>query len=99
MAFNLSNSAIADGTVLIKVTGFADLRVARCKALSASITRPPRLSVTNNSNTERSKQIEVEANTPCNSSVEKTVLAQSIRAATLSCWIATPLGLPVDPDV
>src|ERR1700754_4436346 len=68
----LSNSAIADGTVLINLTCARPSLVARCNELSTRITSPPQLSGAKSSNTDRSKQTEVEASTPDSSSVEKT---------------------------
>ena len=48
---------------------------------------------------ERSKQIEVDAKTPASCSVLKTECAQFTNATALAWAIATPLGLPVEPEV
>src|SRR6185503_11497071 len=76
-----NNSRIADGTVLIMVTSFAAGRFGKASALSARITIPPQLNGTNISNTDRSKQIEVDARTPASSSAVNTSLAQYTNAA------------------
>src|SRR6185369_2556691 len=98
-AFSRSSSAIADGTVLIRVTAAAALCVARCKASSATITEPPQLSGAKISNTDKSKQIEVASKTPDNSSFVKLCSAQCRKLTTLPCEIATPFGRPVEPEV
>ena len=95
----LNNSAMADGTVLIKVTSWRAGKPGNCRALSARITVPPQLNGTNNSNTDKSKQIDVDARTPANSSRVKILFAQWMKATVLRCSMATPFGLPVEPDV
>ncbi len=94
-----SSSAIAEGTVLIRVTAAARGGDASARASSPRITAPPQVSGTNSSNTERSKQIEVAANTPARSAGENVRWAQATRAAALRCSMATPLGRPVEPEV
>ena len=49
--------------------------------------------------TKLAKQMEVAARTPAKSSAEKTWRAQRTRVAALRCWIATPFGRPVEPEV
>src|SRR5579884_3969944 len=67
--------------------------------LSAKISLPPELRVTNTSNTLRSKQSEVENSTPSRSSGVKTDFAHWTKFTALRCSIATPFGRPVDPEV
>src|SRR5271166_170165 len=90
---------MADGTVLIIRTSRAARRVGNSRAFFAKIAFPPFASVTNSSNIERSKQMDVENNTPANSSAVKICLAHIANATALQCLIATPLGCPVDPEV
>ena len=66
---------MAEGTVLIRVTSSAAAKELSAKAFSARINFPPRLSGTNSSNTETSKEIEVDASTP-----EKSASAKICRA-------------------
>ncbi len=84
--------------MLISVTWAVGGRDGSPSALSTRITRPPVLSGTKSSKTERSKQMDVEASVPDNSSAVK-IRAQLIKLTVLRCSMATPLGLPVDPDV
>jgi hypothetical protein len=67
------------------VTAAADARLGNRNASATTITRPPELSGTKISKIERSKQIEVEASTPLNSSGENTPLAHAINATALLC--------------
>src|SRR6185503_4192630 len=94
-----TNSAIAEGTVLINVTCPAAGRARSCSAFSARMMVPPQLSGKNNSKTERSKQIEVAANTLGQVFAAKLLRAHSRKATALRCSMTTPLGRPVDPDV
>src|SRR5579862_1736474 len=94
-----TSSFITEGTVLIKVTSAAPGTPRRWRAFSTTITFPPQVKVANISNTERSKQIEVENRTPAISSAEKTECAQCTNAGGLRCEMATPLGWPVEPEV
>src|SRR5438093_9978932 len=71
-----TRAVIADGTVLINVTWSRAGKVGKAVAFSAKITVPPQVKGTKISKTERSKQIEVPANVPINSSGGKTVCAQ-----------------------
>jgi hypothetical protein len=68
-----TNSAIADGTVLMSRTSSRPARCGSSSAFSASTRCPPAQSGTNSSHTEMSKQMEVEASTPVSSSGGKTV--------------------------
>ena len=70
-----SNSAIAEGTVLIRVTSSFSGRLGRCSAFRATMTLPPALNVTNISNTDRSKQTDVENRTAASSCGVKTCFA------------------------
>ena len=111
MLFARSKAAIADGTVLMSVTSFAAGKVDKCNAFSARITLPPQLSGTNSSKTDKSKQMEVENRVPLNNPGRRLVFAaragvsgkkssaQSISVTGLRCSIATPFGLPVEPEV
>ena len=90
---------MADGTVFTRVICEAAGSAAKARAFCAKITFPPDVKGANSSNTERSKQMEVEANTPAISSGVKTVCAHDKNATALRCSIATPLGLPVEPEV
>ena len=94
-----TNSAMAEGTVLIKVTCQAAGSTGNWRAFSARMTVPPALSGTKSSKIERSKQIEVEKSTPASSCGEKIVLAQFTKVTGLWCSTATPFGLPVEPEV
>src|ERR1051325_5054151 len=94
-----ANSAIADGTVLMSVTSAADASAGSCSAFSAIITVPQQASGTNNSKTDRSKQIEVAASTPRNCSRVNVSSDQFKNVAVLACAMATPFGTPVDPEV
>src|ERR1700687_4645356 len=94
-----SSSAIAEGTVLIKLTAGGRGGDASARASSPRITVPPQASGTNSSNTERSKQIEVPAKTPARSAGGDVRGAQATRAAALRCSMATPFGRPVEPEV
>src|SRR5580765_8824895 len=58
-----NNSRIADGTVLIKVKWVVGDSSGKANAFSTSTAVPPLLRVANISNTDRSKQIEVDAST------------------------------------
>src|SRR5688500_16950070 len=71
-----TNSPITDGTVFTNRTASFPAHCGNASAFSARITCPPQLSGANISNTDRSKQIEVEANTPCNSSALNVSRAQ-----------------------
>jgi hypothetical protein len=73
--------------------------VGSCRAFSARITVPPTESGRKISNTDRSNPMEVEASTPANCSRVKTCAAHANSTVTLACWIATPFGRPVEPDV
>src|SRR5271165_1552338 len=95
----LIKAVMADGTVLISVTCSRAGSVGKATAFSAKMIVPPQDKGTKISNTERSKQIEVEASVPANSRGEKTDRAHSSNTTTLRCSIATPFGRPVDPDV
>src|SRR5215218_10245257 len=91
MARILVNSAIAEGTVLTRVTSPAGMSANR-RAFSTSTALPPEESGANISNTERSKQIEVEANTAERSAAGKVDTAQCRNVTGLACSMATPFG-------
>src|SRR5262249_32520335 len=97
--FVRTSSAIADGTVLISVDSFAAASVGNSRAFLAIRTSPPQARGPNSSYTDRSKHTEVDARTPVNSSTEKLRPTHSRNATALACSIATPFGLPVDPEV
>src|SRR6516162_2818298 len=63
------------------------------------MTLPPTLSGANISNTDRSKHMDVENKTPANSSDWNALRAQCTNVAALQCSMATPFGLPVEPEV
>lgn len=71
-----TSSAMADGTVLMSVTSFFAVSVGRYSAFSARMIFPPALHVTKISNTDKSKQIEVDSSTPASSCGVKTLFAQ-----------------------
>jgi hypothetical protein len=98
-AFIVTSSPIAEGTVLMSLTSAASRSAGSSSACPARMSLPPQLRGRKISKTERSKQIEVDARTPDNSSGEKTALAHSSRVAVLWCSMATPLGRPVEPEV
>ena len=62
--FSRNSSAMADGTVFTRVTCEGAGSAAKASAFCTKITFPPDVKGANSSNTERSKQMEVEANTP-----------------------------------
>src|SRR5262245_53379495 len=99
MAPAFTNSAMAEGTVLISDISAAGADVNNSSAFSTSRAAPPQHRGANNSKTERSKQIEVEANTVCNSSGLNTSRDQLSMATALLCSMHTPFGAPVDPEV
>ena len=90
---------MADGTVSINTTSPAAARSGSASAFSDSTSFPPSARVAKISNTDMSKQTEVEARTPAYSSGVYTERAQRTIATALRCWIATPFGTPVDPEV
>src|SRR3569833_1554065 len=94
-----SNSRIADGTVFTNVTSARAGSPGSASAFSARITVPPQLNGTNISNTDKSKQIDVDASTPASSSPLKTSRAQYTNATAFRRSSATPFGLPVEPEV
>src|SRR6185369_8383583 len=94
-----SSSRMADGTVLIRRTSLAWGSDGNSRAFFARIIFPPQLNVTKISKIDRSKQMEVAASTPENSSGEKTDRAQKIKFTACRCSIATPFGTPVEPEV
>src|ERR1051326_2885713 len=94
-----TSSAIADGTVFIRLSSSLQPPLPNRNASSASTTVPPTLNGRNNSNTDRSKQIEVEASTRFRSAPLNTACAHCSSATVLRCSIPTPFGRPVDPEV
>src|SRR5262249_26511617 len=97
------NFPMADGTVLISLTrllAFPSRRFSHhASTSSASTTVPPQLKVAHNSKMERSKQIEVAASTPPNSSSVNVLFAQAMNDAAF-LWVSiTPLGTPEEPEV
>ncbi len=94
-----SSSATAEGTVLTSVTSEAAGREASSSALAASSTVPPQERGAKSSKTDRSKQMEVAARVPASCSREKVRRDQSRKAVELAWEMATPLGLPVEPEV
>ena len=94
-----SNSDIADGTVLTSTTSPAASSSGSASAFSARTSFPPAPRVAKISKTDRSKQTEVDASRPSYSSGEYIVRAQRTIPTALRCWIATPFGTPVEPEV
>ncbi len=94
-----SSAAIAEGTVLIRVTAALAGRAGSARASATTTTVPPRASGRNSSKTERSKVIEVEARTPASSAGVNVSPAQRSSATALRWVIATPFGRPVEPEV
>src|SRR6266700_2449156 len=92
-------SCMIEGQVFTTFTCSRADMVARSSTLPGNITFPPQLKGTKISYTDRSKQIEVEANMPFNSSELNTSRAQYISAATLECRTPAPFGFPVEPEV
>ena len=99
IAFSFSSSAMAEGTVFTRVTSEAADNAATARAFSATITLAPQLNGANSSNIERSKHMEVEANTQALSAGGNTVCVHDKSATRLRCVIATPFGLPAEPEV
>src|SRR6478609_6503984 len=97
--FILINSRMAEGTVFTRVTSVAFVASASSSALPTTTIEPPQLRGAKISKTERSKQIEVEANTRNRSSGEKTSWDQRKNVTALPWLMATPLGFPVEPEV
>src|SRR3954453_20481241 len=97
-AFMAINSRMAEGTVLITFRSPAIPAGSTSSTLRTRTNLPPQPRGTKVSKMDTSKQTEVEASTPDNSSAENILRHQQIKATTLLCWIATPLGWPVDPE-
>src|SRR5215210_113992 len=93
-----SSSDRAEGTVLISSTSPAAGSSGRASGFSATINVPPQARVPKNSNTDRSKQTEVEKSTPPASS-GKFSADQLTKAARLRWVTPTALGRPVEPEV
>src|SRR5215470_5514761 len=91
-----SSSVTADGTVFSKVPQRAV--TGRSMLVSARIIDPPEHKGINNSNTDKSKQMDVDAITATKSSASNSCRAQDQRPTAL-CAKLIPLGRPVDPDV
>src|SRR5205809_6582791 len=87
-----TSSAMAEGTVLMSVTSEAADSTGNARAFSARMILPPQVNGANNSNTERSKQMEVEASTHVRISFVKSQCANSRNVAALKYTIAVPIG-------
>ncbi len=74
-------------------------RSGSASAFSASSSLPPADRVAKISNTDMSKQIEVETSSPAYSSAPNIWWHQRTIATALRCWMATPFGTPVEPEV
>ncbi|KRD35099.1 hypothetical protein ASE35_20500 [Lysobacter sp. Root916] len=85
-----------EGTVLISV-------IVSCAVTASTsgrrLTVAPHDSGTNNSNTARSKLVEVAKRVWLSSAAVKLACAQANKLSVLACSIATPLGVPVEPEV
>src|SRR5215467_12848466 len=97
--FILTNSHMAEGTVFTRVTPVAFAVSASSSALLTTTVEPPQLRGAKISNTERSKQIDVDANTRESSSGKNVSWHQCKNVTTLEWQMATPLGFPVEPEV
>ncbi len=71
----------------------------RASAFSARISFPPAASVAKISNTDMSKQTDVDASSPAYSAAENVACAQRTIDTAVRCSIATPFGTPVEPEV
>src|SRR6476469_4599024 len=91
-AFMRTSSAIADGTVLIRVTCLESSTDGRYSAFCTTMILPPTLSGTNISKIDKAKQTEVENRTPETSAGVNTVFAHSTNVTALRCSSATPFG-------
>jgi hypothetical protein len=94
-----TSSAMAEGTVSIRVTSSRAGSDGSSRALAARISVPPRASVTKISKTDMSKLIDVEPSTPVISASENTSRDQGTSREAVRCSMATPLGRPVEPEV
>src|SRR5262245_46668139 len=99
MPFILTNSRMAEGTVFTRVTPAAVAASASSSALLTTTVEQPQLRGAKISNTERSKQIDVDANTRDSSSRKNVSRHQCKNVTTLEWQMATPLGFPVEPEV
>lgn len=93
-----SSSAKTDGTVLTTSTARASPS-ARTRASRTRSTLPPVDSVVNNSNTDTSKLTEVLASIRHFAGAPSTVARWAMPLVTFPWVIATPFGVPVDPEV
>src|SRR5262249_51446242 len=94
-----TSSAIAEGTVLTRVTSPRAASSNSDRASSARTTVPPRHSGTNSSNTDRSNPIDVDARTLDSSNGVNAPEAQPTSDTALPCDRPTAFGIPVEPDV
>src|SRR5690349_4701521 len=99
MALFLWISAIAEGTVLIIVTGKADGFADTSKMFFTSQQAPPWHSGTKISKMERSKQTDVEPSTLLKLARSKTERHQWMKTQVFLCSMPIPLGFPVEPEV
>jgi hypothetical protein len=94
-----TTSAITDGTMQRSRTSSRAASVWSPSGLSATSRRPPQASGAQISNIETSKPTEVEPKTPPSSAAVNRSWPQRRSVAVLRCSIATPFGMPVEPDV
>src|SRR5580698_5224003 len=92
-----STCASAVGTALIMLPRHGpDVSDSRFGTISML---PPAVSVPKISNTDTSKLSDVDASTCLSSAGENSDATQRANTAAQPCWITTPLGRPVEPDV
>jgi len=92
-------ASAADGTVLIRVMPALSGSSCSDRILFTIQLVPPHDSGAKNSNTDRSKHIEVAASTHSSCAGLNTSWAHDRKAEVLLWAIITPLGLPVEPEV
>src|SRR5262249_14033121 len=92
-----TSAFIAEGTVLIRVTSIGVC--AKSNALPTILTLAPTVRGARYSYTAKSKLRDVENRVRSRTSRLKDARAQETKLTAFRCSIATPLGIPVDPEV
>ncbi len=94
-----SSPFMTEGTMFRWVIRSAYRLSASCTALSTRTREPPRQSALKISITDMSKQTELAAATPLRSQPSRTRSISASIATQPACRTATPLGVPVEPEV
>lgn len=94
-----TSSAMADGTLLIRLMSGAAAPLHRSRMVSTSTTWLPPESGAKISKIDRSKQIEVEHSTLRSSAAENCARDHCKKLVAAPWAIITPFGKPVEPEV